>query len=722
MKDKIFGVMQRVGRSFMLPIAILPVAGLFLGIGGSFTNPTTLETYGLTTIMGEGTILNNVLTVMNDAGNIVFANLPLIFAIGCAIGMARSEKATAALAAGIAFLIMHSSIGAMIQIRGGADLFLEGSVTTVLGIESLQMGVFGGMIVGLGVAALHNRFYKIQLPAALSFFEGTRFIPIISSIVFLFVGILMSFAWPPVQSGIYAIGNLVQNSGYAGTWLYGFMERILIPFGLHHVFYLPFWQTAVGGTMMVGGQLIEGAQNIFFAQLSDPTTTVFSVEATRFMSGKFPLMIFGLPGAALAMYRLAKPENRKAVGGLLTSAALTSMLTGITEPLEFTFLFVATPLYAVHSVLAGLAYMLMHVFNVGVGMTFSGGFIDLFLYGILQGNAKTNWIWVVFVGIAYFFLYYFLFTFLIKKFNYKTPGREDQTSEVKLYTRADMNDKKGKSSESDTVIETEEDALSASIIYGLGGKDNIVDLDSCATRLRTTVSEGSKVDLDLLKSIGASGVVHKGTGVQIIFGPRVSVIKSNLEEFLESGKADRLPAKEDYYTQTKQNSQPKEEVPADTKETVETNQVETHIVSPMSGKIVPLSAVSDVAFSSEALGKGFAIEPTDGHVYSPVDGKVVMIFDTKHAIGLTTEDGAEILIHIGLDTVNMKGQGFTVHVEAGDQVKIGDPLVDVDLDAIKEDGYETVTPVVVTNTTNYSTFNLLKEGTVTEGEKVFSIR
>ena len=720
MKDQIFGVMQRVGRSFMLPIAILPVAGLFLGIGGSFTNETTLETYGLTQIMGEGTILNNILTVMNDAGNIVFANLPLIFAIGCAIGMARSEKATAALAAGIAFLIMHSSIGAMITIRGGADLFLDGSVTTVLGIESLQMGVFGGMIVGLGVAALHNRFYKIQLPSALSFFEGTRFVPIISSVVFLFVGILMSFAWPPVQSGIYAVGNLVQNSGYAGTWLYGFMERLLIPFGLHHVFYLPFWQTAVGGTMNVGGQLIEGAQNIFFAQLSDSATSSFSVEATRFMSGKFPLMIFGLPGAALAMYRTAKPENRKVVGGLLTSAALTSMLTGITEPLEFTFLFVATPLYAVHCVLAGFAYMLMHIFKVGVGMTFSGGFIDLFLYGILQGNAKTNWIWVVIVGIAYFFIYYFLFTFLIKKFNYKTPGREEQTGEVKLYTRADMDDKKGETPK--TAAQTEEDALSSSIIYGLGGKDNIVDLDSCATRLRTTVADGSLVDIDLLKSIGAAGVVHKGSGVQIIFGPRVSVIKSNLEEFLESGKADQMLAKEEYFTQTKQETNLAKEDPIVVKETVENNRTATWISSPMSGKIVPLSSVADVAFSSEALGKGFAIEPTDGHVYAPVDGKVVMVFDTKHAIGLTTNDGTEILIHIGLDTVNLKGQGFTVHVQAGDLVKVGDPLVDVDLNAVREAGYQTITPVVVTNASDYSSFELLKEGTVNEGEKIFSVR
>ena len=290
--------------------------------------------------------------MLNAAGNIVFSNLPIIFAMGVAIGMAKKEKEVAALAGAIAFFIMHASIGAMININGGADSMLAGSTVSVVGITSLQMGVFGGIIVGLGVAALHNRFYRIELPQVLSFFGGTRFVPIISAIVYLFVGILMFYIWPVIQSGIYSVGGLVRNSGYAGTFLYGVMERALIPFGLHHVFYLPFWQTAVGGTATVAGQVVEGAQNIFFAELGAKGITHFSVAATRFMSGKFPLMIFGLPGAALAMYRCAKPEKRKAVGGLLLSAALTSMLTGITEPIEFTFLFAAPALWFVHSFLA----------------------------------------------------------------------------------------------------------------------------------------------------------------------------------------------------------------------------------------------------------------------------------------------------------------------------------------------------------------------------------
>ena len=475
---------------------------------------------------------------MSDAGNIVFANLPIIFAMGVAIGMAKKEKEVAALAAAIAFFIMHASIGAMITINGGAEKMLEGATADVVGITSLQMGVFGGIIVGLGVATLHNKFYKIQLPQVLSFFGGTRFVPIISSLVYTLVGIVMFFIWPAVQSGIYCVGNLVLNSGYAGTWVYGFMERALIPFGLHHVFYLPFWQTGVGGTMEVGGKLIEGAQNIFFAQLADPSVEHFAVSATRFMSGKFPLMIFGLPGAALAMYRTAKPEKRKAVAGLLLSAALTSMLTGITEPIEFTFLFVAPVLYIIHCVFAGLAYMLMHVFNVGVGMTFSGGLIDMFLFGILQGNKKTSWIWIVIVGIGYFVVYYSLFSFLIKKFNFKTPGREDNDDEVKLYTRKDVEAKKngGKAADGAHV----EGELSAQICAGLGGKKNISDVDCCATRLRCTVFEAAKVNDALLKATGASGVIHKGQGVQIIYGPKVTVIKSNLEDYLEHAPEEEV--------------------------------------------------------------------------------------------------------------------------------------------------------------------------------------
>ncbi len=519
-----FGVLQRVGRAFMLPIALLPIAGLLLGIGSSFTNIAMLETYRLIGFMGPGTFLYSAFTLLASVGTVIFDNLPLLFAMGVALGMAEQEKATATLSAAIAFFVMHKTINALLLISGRleAGAMQEGTIANVVGIPSLQMGVFGGIIVGLGVAYLNNRFYKIRLPNVISFFGGSRFVPIISTTAYILVGVLMFFVWPYIQTGIYALGDLVLRSGYAGTLIYGFTERILIPFGLHHVFYLPFWQTGVGGSAMIDGTMVYGAQNIFFAELASPNTTRFSVEACRFMSGKFPLMIFGLPGAALAMYTCADTPKKKAAGGLLLSAALTAMLTGITEPIEFTFLFVAPVLYVIHSVFAGLAYMLMHLLGVGVGMTFSGGIIDLTLFGILQGNAKTNWIMIPLVGIFYFAVYFFLFRFLILKRNYATPGREVGDGEVKLYTRADYNKKKGARAEETSRL----------ILDGLGGKDNVATLDCCATRLRVTVKDPSLVSEARLKESGAHGVIQKGTGVQVVYGPQVAVIKSELEDYM----------------------------------------------------------------------------------------------------------------------------------------------------------------------------------------------
>ena len=700
MKDKIFGVLQRVGRSFMLPIAILPVAGLFLGIGGSFTNETMLETYGLMGVMGPGTFIYAILQVLNAAGSIVFDNLPIIFAMGVAIGMAKQEKEVAALSAAIAFFVMHATIGAMITDFGAPDL--SGATASVLGINSLQMGVFGGIIVGLGVAALHNKYYKIQLPQVLSFFSGTRFVPIISSAVYLVVGIAMYYIWPVIQTGINALGGFVLASGYAGTWLYGFIERALIPFGLHHVFYIPFWQTALGGTAMVNGTLVEGAQNIFFAELAAPGIQHFSVEATRFMAGKFPLMIFGLPGAAFALYRCAKPENRKAVGGLLLSAALTSMLTGITEPLEFTFLFVAPAMYVVHCVLAGASYMLMHILNVGVGLTFSGGLIDLTLFGIMQGNAKTSWLWIPVVGVVYFIVYYFVFSFMIKKFDYKTPGRDD--SEIKLYTRADVNARK--EGEAEAAQGGGDTALSRQIMMGLGGKANISDVDCCITRLRCTVHDASKVDQQLLKDTGASGVICKGTGVLVVYGPRVSVIKSDLEAFLASSAS---------------NEAAPQTAPTAAADSAPAASGAHVIASPLSGNVIPLEQVADGVFSEKMVGDGFAVEPADNQVYAPADCEVMTVFGTKHAIGLTTADGVELLIHLGIDTVQMNGAPFTIEVKEGDKLKKGDKIGSFDEKMIVEAGYRTVTPVVVTNSDAYTSFTLQKSGKVSAGDDVLTV-
>lgn len=711
MKDKIFGILQRVGRSFMLPIAILPVAGLLLGLGGSFTNETMLETYGLTNIMGPGTVINSVLQVMNASGNIVFANLPIIFAMGVAIGMAKKEKEVAALAAAIAFFIMHASINAMITINGGVETLLEGAATDVCGIISLQMGVFGGIIVGLGVAALHNRFYKIELPQVISFFGGTRFVPIISGLVYVMVGILMYFIWPSIQAGIYAVGDLVLKSGYAGTWVYGFMERLLIPFGLHHVFYLPFWQTGVGGTMEVGGQIIEGAQNIFFAQLSDPLVEHYAVSATRFMSGKFPLMIFGLPGAALAMYRMAKPEKKKEVQGLLVSAALTSMLTGITEPLEFTFLFVAPLLYGIHCVFAGAAYMLMHIFNVGVGMTFSGGFIDLFLFGILQGNAKTSWLWIVVVGIGYFIVYYFLFSFLIRRLDLKTPGRDD-SSEVKLYTRADVNAQKG-GKKADI---SADDEVSVKILTGLGGKKNISDVDCCATRLRCTVRKPELVNDGILKSTGASGVVRKGNGVQVIYGPKVTVIKSNLEDYLEKAPNEEIVIENMHSQGEKRGKNSKGD------DASEGKLVKSIIISsPITGTAADLSTAPDEGFAGRMMGDGAVVTPTDSVIVAPEDGEISFVFDTKHALGILTDNDIAILLHIGIDTVKLAGKGFEVFVDNGQRVKKGDKLMSIDMEYLSQNAPSLCSPVLCTELEDNQKIRLIKEGQIKAGEPLFAV-
>lgn len=696
MKDKIFGVLQRVGRSFMLPIALLPVAGLLLGIGSSFTNETMLAAYGLNSVIHPGTLIYTILDVMSQTGNAVFNNLALLFAMGVAIGMARKEKEVAALSGAVAYIIMNTAIQAMINAAGGVEAMPANSTTTILGITTLQMGVFGGIVVGLGVAALHNKFYKIELPQVLAFFGGTRFVPIASSIVYLVVGIAMFYIWPVVQNGIAALGALVLASGYAGTFIYGLLERALIPFGLHHVFYMPFWQTAVGGTAIIDGVTVTGAQNIFFAELASKTTTVFSVSATRFMAGKFPFMMFGLPGAALAMYQCAKPEKKKAAGGLLLSAALTAFLTGITEPLEFTFIFVALPMYAVHCVLAGLSFMLMHILNVGMGMTFSGGFIDLVLFGVMQGNAKTHWVWVVVVGAVYFVLYYIIFRFMISKFDYKTPGRDD-AEEVKLYTRADVNARNAASGS----VPAGNDPVSALIVEGLGGAANLADVDCCATRLRCTVNDAALVKQDVLKASGASGVICKGNGVQVVYGPKVAVIKAKLEDYLESAPKDPVIA-------------PSPAAAPAAKDTV--------LSACLNGTVVPLADVKDEAFASGVLGDGIAIEPSDGELVAPADGEISSTFETHHAVGMTTADGAELLMHIGIDTVKLGGKHFTYLVNEGDKVKKGQPLIRFDLEAIKAEGYPVTTPVIVCNTDDYAAVAAKASGTVKQGDALLELK
>ena len=703
MKKHLFSLLQRIGQSFMLPIALLPIAGIFLGIGSSLTNTNMLAAYHLKGLMGPGTAPYILFSLLNSAGSIIFDNLPILFAVGVAIGMARTEKATAALSSIVAFFVMHSTIGSLITYTGRSHSFLTGATTEIVGITSLQMGVFGGIIVGLGVAALHNRFYKIELPRVFSFFGGTHFIPIISAITYVGVGILMFYIWPPIQILINDAGKLVLMSGYGGTFVYGLLERTLIPFGLHHVFYMPFWQTAVGGRELVNGQLIEGAQNIFFAELANPDTSHFSVAATRFMSGKFPLMMFGLPGAALAMYTCARPENKKAVGSLLLSAAISSAVTGITEPLEFAFLFVAPPLYVIHCAFAGLSYMLMHMLNVGIGMTFSGGFLDFFLFGILQGNTKTSWLHVIPVGILYFIVYFIVFRVMILKFNYQTPGHEKDNA-------APVNNADNKSQQ---------------ILDGLGGLENISDLSCCATRLRVTLHRPSKLNKEKLLATGAAAVVANGDGVQVVYGPEVTVIHARLQDYIaqiipaSSSTTDNSAA---VPTTSAEVSNPAVSAEAKDSDNLSVADAITDIVyAPCNGTVIPLKEINDGVFSEGYIGEGLAIEPVDGSFYAPFDCTVAMVFDTHHAIALHTVNGTELILHVGLDTVKLNGQHLEVFVQEGQKIQKGDLILRADLEGIQSAGCRTVTPVVITGAGGAESVELLKTGPGHIGDAVLKV-
>lgn len=703
MKKHLFSLLQRIGQSFMLPIALLPIAGIFLGIGSSLTNTNMLAAYHLKGLMGPGTAPYILFSLLNSAGSIIFDNLPILFAVGVAIGMARTEKATAALSGIVAFFVMHSTIGGLITYTGRSHSFLTGATTEIVGITSLQMGVFGGIIVGLGVAALHNRFYKIELPRVFSFFGGTHFIPIISAITYVGIGILMFYIWPPIQILINDAGKLVLMSGYGGTFVYGLLERALIPFGLHHVFYMPFWQTAVGGRELVNGQLIEGAQNIFFAELASPDTSHFSVAATRFMSGKFPLMMFGLPGAALAMYTCARPENKKAVGSLLLSAAISSAVTGITEPLEFAFLFVAPPLYVIHCAFAGLSYMLMHMLNVGIGMTFSGGFLDFFLFGILQGNTKTSWLHVIPVGILYFIVYFIVFRVMILKFNYQTPGHEKDNA-------APVNNADNKSQQ---------------ILNGLGGLENISDLSCCATRLRVTLHRPSKLNKEMLLATGAAAVVANGDGVQVVYGPEVTVIHARLQDYIaqiisaSSSTADNSAA---VPTTSAEVSNPAVSAEAKDSDNLSVADAITDIVyAPCNGTVIPLKEINDGVFSEGYIGEGLAIEPVDGSFYAPFDCSVAMVFDTHHAIALHTANDTELILHVGLDTVKLNGQHLEVFVQEGQEIQKGDLILRADLEGIQSAGCRTVTPVIITGAGGAESVELLKTGPVHIGDAVLKV-
>lgn len=677
MFKKIFGVLQKVGKALMLPVAILPAAGILLAFGNALQNPTLLDIAPFLNNSG----VEMVASVMEDAGNIIFGNLSLLFAVGVAVGLAGGEG-VAGLAAIIGFLIMNVTMGTVLGIDAKD---LEGSTeyAAVLGIPTLQTGVFGGIIVGIVAASMYNRFFEIELPSYLGFFAGKRFVPIATAASAVILGLIMIVIWPPIQHGLNVFSeNMLGANLTLSAFIFGLIERSLIPFGLHHIFYSPFW-FEFGSYTTKAGTIVKGDQAIFMSQIKDG---VQNLTAGTFMVGKFPFMMFGLPAAALAIYHEARPEKKAIVGGLMGSAALTSFLTGITEPLEFSFLFVAPVLFGIHAVFAGLSFMTMHLLNVKVGMTFSGGLIDYVLFGLI--NPQTNaWI-IIPVGLVFAVIYYFGFRFAIRKFNLKTPGREDETEE----------------SDSSSTGATSD--LPYDVLEAMGGQNNIAHLDACITRLRVSVNDIKSVDKDRLKKLGAAGVLEVGNNIQAIFGPRSETIKGQMRDIM-SGKRPR-PAVQP--SMDKEVQEQIEEVNPSAMQSNITN--EDSFVAPIKGELVPITEVPDAVFAGKMMGDGFAIIPSEGTVVSPVDGKIVNLFPTKHALGILADNGREILIHFGIDTVKLKGEGFETLVSENDQVKQGQPLLKVNLDYIKENATATITPVVFTNLAEGEAVQINKRGNV----------
>ncbi|QPA31853.1 PTS transporter subunit IIABC [Anoxybacillus caldiproteolyticus] len=666
MMKKMFGTLQKVGKALMLPVAILPAAGILLAFGNALQNPALTDK--IPALKADWIVL--VAKVMEQSGSVVFSNLSLLFAVGVAIGLAGGDG-VAGLAAIIGYLVMNITMSVILGVT--PDMIgKDPAFANVLGIPTLQTGVFGGIIVGILAAYMYNKYFNIELPQYLGFFAGKRFVPIITAVSALVLGIVMTWVWPPVQHGLNAFShNMIDANKTLAAFIFGVIERALIPFGLHHIFYAPFW-FEFGEYVNKAGQVVHGDQKIFFEQLKDGVP----LTAGTFMTGKFPFMMFGLPAAALAIYHEARPENKKVVAGIMGSAALTSFLTGITEPIEFSFLFVAPALFAIHTIFAGLSFMIMHILNVKIGMTFSGGVIDFLLFGVLPN--RTAWWLVIPVGLVFAVIYYFGFRFAIRKWDLATPGREKATEEAPTVA-ADAGD------------------LPYEVLSALGGKENIAHLDACITRLRVSVNDIKQVDKDRLKALGAAGVLEVGNNVQAIFGPKSDILKGQIKDIMEGRAPSRV------------TEEPK---PSTSQAAAGTEA----IAAPLTGEVLPLSEVPDQVFSQKMMGDGFAILPTEGTVVSPVDGKIVNVFPTKHAIGIESTSGREILIHFGIDTVKLNGEGFEALVAQGDEVKKGQPILKVDLDYVKNNAPSIITPIIFTNLSADEIVKVEKQGNVTKGE------
>ncbi|MDI0266649.1 glucose-specific PTS transporter subunit IIBC [Clostridioides difficile] len=676
---KIFGILQKVGKSLMLPVALLPAAGILLGISNALAGDALLAHFPAL----ANPTFQLIISIMESSGQIIFNNLPLIFAVGVAVGLTEGEG-VAALAAIVGFLILNTSMGVMAGVTEG---MIDNSMyASIVGIPTIQTGVFGGIIIGIVAAYLYKKFYKIELPQYLGFFAGKRFVPIVTSLAAIAIGIILSFVWPPIQEGLLSFSkNVIETNQTLAAFMEGSLERLLIPFGLHHVFHNPFWYQ-FGEYINKAGELVMGDQKIFFAQLKDGVT----FTSGTFMTGAFPFMMFGLPAAALAMVHEAKPEKKKFVAGIMASAALTSFLTGITEPIEFAFLFVAPALFAIHCLFSGLSYAVMQLLGVKIGFTFSGGLIDFLLFGVLPN--RTPWYLAILVGLGFAVLYYSVFRFMIRKLNLKTPGREDE-SETNVGT-----------------VEMSKDELASEILVALGNKENLKSLDACITRLRLVVNDIDKVDKEKLKSLGAAGVMVIGNNVQAIFGPKSDAIKSDIKDIIEGKiKVEDKNIKDTYKNKVGKNNT----------EIVNMGDslLEEEVYALTNGELLDIEDVPDSVFSSRLMGDGFAIKSDDGLIYSPVDGTIGVVFPTKHAIIIKSKkSGVEILIHLGIETVNLEGNGFEVFVNVGDEVKAGDKLVKMDLEYIEKNGLSVISPVVFTNLEQNQKLSI-KKGRIIAKEK-----
>lgn len=648
---KFVNKLTNIGGSLQTPIAILPAAGILLALGTIFTSQSFLD---MMPFVDNPTVIN-VFNVFLQCGSIIFGNLPLIFAAGVAIGLTNNDG-IAALSAIVGYLIMNVTIGGILGIT--PDMVeTSNAYTTMLGIPTLQTGVLGGIIVGVLASSLYNKFYKIELPQALAFFAGKRSVPIITAFSAFFIGVIMCFVWPPIQGGINSLSEFISGSNPAiAGFMFGFVERLTIPFGMNHVWWPTFWLQA-GEYINSAGQVVNGDQLIFFAQLADNVP----ITVGTFMNGLFVLKMFSMPAVALAMYKCAKPENQKKVAGILMSGAITSLVCGITEPLEFCFIFAAPGLFVVYAVVTGLGFAVMNMVGAHLGLSFSGGLLDYVFFNVLPN--RTNWWIAIPIGVVLFAINYFLFTFAIKKFDFKTPGREDM---------AEINE---------DGAELDDAELLTKVIAALGGKTNIVNVNACYSRLRVDVKDVAKVEKDAFSGLQASGVSILGKNVQVIYGMKAVAMKEGVLSLLSGNII---------------TGESISKVDSDINISKDPTKL-ADLITPCNGEILSIDDVPDEVFASKAMGDGFAVKPSDGFIKAPISGKVISIFPTKHAISLVDEYKNEVLVHLGLDTVKLNGEGFDLKIAVGDTIKAGQALAVVDLEVLKKHNLSPITAIIFTN-------------------------